>query len=133
MIFVTNMSSHSTNVFFLGHPVFFSLLARMITLTKPFPPGEIAGAHPVIKSGSRKNQRATWEKEKQLILLLKIIHFEKKNTHDISKIVPFQVLGEEKGKDGNSCIIISHNIFSLEYLKICCSTKYQKTYSSPKW
>ena len=72
--------------FFLGHPVFFSLLARMITLTKPFPPGEIAGAHPVIKSGSRKNQRATWEKEKQLILLLKIIHFEKKNTCEIADL-----------------------------------------------
>ena len=70
-----------------------------------------------MKSGSRKNQRATWEKENQLILLLKIIHFERKNIHDISKIVPFQVLGEGKGKDGNSRIKISHSIFRLNISK----------------
>ena len=89
----------------------------MITLTNPFPPGEIAGAQPVMKSGSRKNQRATWEKENQLILLLKTIHFERKNIHDISKIVPFQLLGEEKCKDGNSRIKMSHNIFRLNISK----------------
>ena len=110
-------SNSIVKVQFLGHPVFYSLLARMITLTNPLPPGEIAGAQPVMKSGSRKNQRATWEKENQLILLLKTIHFERKNIHDISKIVPFQLLGEEKCKDGNSRIKMSHNIFRLNISK----------------
>ena len=37
----------------------FRLLYFSPTLTYPWPPGEMAGAHPTMKSGSRKNQRAT--------------------------------------------------------------------------
>ena len=85
----------------------------MITLTKPFPPGEIAGAQPVMKSGSRKNQRATWEKRESTDPSSQDYSFREKNIHDISKIVPFQVRGEEKGKDETSRIKIYHDIFRL--------------------
>ena len=50
-----------------------------------------------------------------------------KNIHDISKIVPFQVLGEEKGKDETSRIKIYHDIFRLYISKYVAQqniTKY---------
>ena len=56
------LQQHSESSFFGTPCIFLSFSEDVITLTKPFPPGEIAGAQPVIKSGSRKNQRATWEK-----------------------------------------------------------------------
>ena len=58
------LQQHSESAFFGTPCIFLSLSEDVITLTKPFPPGEIAGAQPVIKSGSRKNQRATWEKKR---------------------------------------------------------------------